>query len=86
MMATDESITGPFNLGNPNENSMLQLAETVIRLTNSNSKIAFKELPQDDPKVRQPDIAKAKEILKWSPEVKLENGLNLTIADFAARL
>jgi UDP-glucuronate decarboxylase len=72
--------------GNPNENSMLQLAETVIKLTNSNSKITFKELPQDDPKVRQPDITKAKEILKWSPEVKLEDGLNLTIADFAARV
>jgi UDP-glucuronate decarboxylase len=86
MMETDDNVTGPFNLGNPNESSMLQLAETVIRLTNSNSKIAFKELPQDDPKVRQPDIAKAKEILKWSPEVKLEDGLNLTIADFAARV
>lgn len=86
MMETDDNITGPFNLGNPNENSMLQLAETVIKLTNSNSKIAFKELPQDDPKVRQPDITKAKEILKWSPEVKLEDGLNLTIADFAARV
>jgi UDP-glucuronate decarboxylase len=86
MMETDDNITGPFNLGNPNENSMLQLAETVIRLTNSNSKITFKELPQDDPKVRQPDITKAKEILKWFPEVKLEDGLNLTIADFAARV
>lgn len=85
MMETNDDITGPFNLGNPNENSMLQLAETVIKLTNSNSKITFKELPQDDPKVRQPDITKAKEILKWSPEVKLEDGLNLTIADFAAR-
>lgn len=86
MMETDDTITGPFNLGNPNENSMLQLAEMVIKLTNSNSKITFKELPQDDPKVRQPDITKAKEILKWSPEVKLEDGLNLTIADFAARV
>jgi UDP-glucuronate decarboxylase len=86
MMETDDNISGPFNLGNPNENSMLQLAETVIKLTNSNSNITFKELPQDDPKVRQPDITKAKEILKWSPEVKLEDGLNLTIADFAARV
>jgi UDP-glucuronate decarboxylase len=86
MMETGDNITGPFNLGNPNENSMLQLAETVIKLTNSNSKITFKELPQDDPKVRQPDITKAKEILTWSPEIKLEDGLNLTIADFAARV
>jgi UDP-glucuronate decarboxylase len=86
MMETNDKITGPFNLGNPNENSMLQLAETVIRLTNSNSKITFKELPQDDPKVRQPDITKAKEILRWTPEVKLEDGLKLTIADFAARV
>jgi UDP-glucuronate decarboxylase len=86
MMETDDKITGPLNLGNPNENSMLQLAEMVIRLTNSNSRITFKELPQDDPKVRQPDITKAKEILRWIPEVKLEDGLKLTIADFAARV
>lgn len=86
MMETPDNVSGPFNLGNPNENSMLHLAETIIRLTNSNSRLSFKELPQDDPKVRQPDITKAKEILNWSPEVALEDGLNLTIADFAARV
>jgi UDP-glucuronate decarboxylase len=86
MMETEDNVTGPINLGNPNESSMLQLAETVIRLTNSNSKITFKDLPQDDPKVRQPDISKAKQILNWSPLVELEDGLNLTIADFATRV
>jgi UDP-glucuronate decarboxylase len=86
MMETEDNVTGPFNLGNPNESSMLELAETVIRLTNSNSKITFKDLPQDDPKVRQPDISKAKQILNWSPLVELEDGLNLTIADFATRV
>lgn len=86
MMETPDDVSGPFNLGNPNENSMLHLAETIIRLTNSNSRLTFEELPQDDPKMRQPDITKAKEILNWSPEVALEDGLNLTIVDFAARV
>jgi UDP-glucuronate decarboxylase len=86
MMNTDDQVTGPINLGNPNENSMLQLAQTVIELTNSKSKITFKDLPEDDPKVRQPDITKAKKILNWSPEVNLENGLKKTIKDFASRV
>ena len=86
MMEAGEHITGPINLGNPNENSMIQLAEMIIRLTNSNSKIIFKELPADDPKVRQPDITKAKEVLNWTPETNLENGLNMTIKDFTARM
>ena len=86
MMETDVPVTGPINLGNPIENSMLELAETIIRLTNSNSKIAYKDLPQDDPKVRQPDISKAREILGWDPEVELETGLNMTIKDFASRM
>jgi len=65
---------------------MLDLAETVIRITKSNSKISFLELPQDDPKVRQPDITKAKEFLKWIPEIDLNTGLSLTINDFASRV
>jgi UDP-glucuronate decarboxylase len=86
MMKTKDSVTGPINLGNPNENSMLQLAETIIKLTNSNSKITFEDLPQDDPKVRQPDITKAKEMLGWAPEINLEDGLKLTIEDFSSRV
>jgi UDP-glucuronate decarboxylase len=86
MMETGDNIVGPYNLGNPNESTMLQLAETIIGLTNSNSKITFEELPQDDPKVRQPDITKAKEILNWVPEVQLAEGLTITIEDFVARV
>ena len=86
MMETDGDVTGPINLGNPIENSMVELAESIIRLTNSNSKITYMELPQDDPKVRQPDISKAREVLGWNPEVELENGLNMTIKDFASRM
>jgi UDP-glucuronate decarboxylase len=86
MMETGDNIVGPYNLGNPNESTMLQLAETIIGLTNSNSKITFEELPKDDPKVRQPDITKAKEILNWVPEVQLAEGLIVTIEDFVARV
>lgn len=86
MMETPDDVSGPLNLGNPNENSMLYLAETIIRLTNSNSTLTFRELPQDDPKVRQPDISKAKQILNWYPKISLEDGLNMTIADFAGRV
>jgi UDP-glucuronate decarboxylase len=85
-MKTEDNVMGPINLGNPNENSMLQLAQTIIGLTNSNSKITFKDLPQDDPKMRQPDITKAKQILNWTPEINLEDGLKLTIKDFATRV
>lgn len=86
MLEAEDELTGPINLGNPKENSMLELAETVILLTKSNSKISFLELPQDDPKVRQPDITKAKEFLKWIPEIDLNTGLSLTINDFASRV
>ena len=73
---------GPVNLGNPNEFTMLELAEKVIKLTGSKSKIVFWELPEDDPKQRQPDITKAKELLNWEPTVQLEEGLNQTIEYF----
>jgi UDP-glucuronate decarboxylase len=66
-------------VGNPKEFTILQLAEIVKRLTNSNSEIVSKPLPQDDPKQRKPDITKAKEVLGWSPEVALEDGLIKTI-------
>ncbi|MES2766461.1 MAG: UDP-glucuronic acid decarboxylase family protein [Bacteroidota bacterium] len=84
LLLSDEPC--PVNIGNPDEIPMLQLAEEVIRLTNSKSKIVFKELPTDDPKIRQPDITKAKEILGWTPKINREEGLKITIADFKKRL
>lgn len=80
------SEVDPVNIGNPNELTMLQLAEEIIELTGSRSEIIFKELPSDDPKVRQPDITKAKEILNWSPKVDRKDGLMKTIEDFKKRL
>ena len=68
-----------FNIGNPKEMTINELSETIIKLTNSKSKIVYKELPNDDPKQRKPDITKAKENLNWEPKVDLENGLTLTI-------
>jgi len=82
MKMMDSNIMGPINLGNPNEFTMLALAEKVIELTNSKSKIVFLELPEDDPKQRQPDITKAKEFLNWKPQVHLNLGLKLTIDYF----
>lgn len=72
----------PVNIGNPTEMTLLQLAEAVIRLTGSKSKIVFKPLPVDDPKVRKPDITRASTILGWGPKVGLEEGLTKTIAYF----
>lgn len=82
LMNTDDSITGPINVGNPGEFSILELAEMVIGLTNSKSKIIYSDLPSDDPMQRKPDITKAKEILNWEPKIKLEDGLVKTIAYF----
>ncbi len=82
MMETNKSITGPINLGNPNEFSMNQLAREVIKITNSKSKIEYKELPQDDPRKRQPDITLAKLKLNWEPTIELEEGLKQTIDYF----
>lgn len=82
MMATTSEITGPFNLGNPVEFSIKQLAEEVIRQVGGKSKIIFKELPQDDPKQRRPDIALVKESLGWEPKVHLQEGLGKTIEYF----
>lgn len=82
MNDTEPGFSGPVNLGNPEEYTMLELAETVIRLTGSSSKIEHLPLPKDDPKRRKPDISRAKEVLKWSPEVSLEHGLQKTIEYF----
>ncbi len=85
MAATDE-ITGPMNLGNPNEFTIRQLAETVISLTGSSSELIKKPLPEDDPMQRQPDITFARETLSWQPDIQLEQGLKATIAYFEAVL
>jgi dTDP-glucose 4,6-dehydratase len=77
---------GPVNLGNPAEMSLLQLAETILRLTRSRSRIVFRPLPEDDPRVRQPDITLARGKLEWEPKVGLEEGLSQTIEDFRRRL
>ncbi|MBN1156781.1 SDR family oxidoreductase [Candidatus Woesearchaeota archaeon] len=77
-----ENFTGPVNLGNPNEFTMLELADSVIKLAGSKSKLVFKELPQDDPKCRKPDISLAKEKLGWQPKVELAEGLKKTIEYF----
>ncbi len=85
MMQSEPEFIGPVNLGNPNEFTMLELAETIIKLTDSTSKLIFLPLPQDDPKQRQPDISLAKEKLNgWQPNIQLENGLVKTIAYFKA--
>ncbi len=81
-----EQTTGPINLGNPTETTMLQLAETVIRLTGSSSKLVFQPLPMDDPKQRCPDVSKAVALLGWEPRVSLDDGLKETIAYFRQRL
>jgi nucleoside-diphosphate-sugar epimerase len=74
--------TGPINLGSPFEMQIIQLARRIIKLTNSKSKIVYKSLPEDDPKVRRPNINMAKKRLKWQPKIKVENGLKKTIKWF----
>jgi UDP-glucuronate decarboxylase len=86
MMDTEAGFTGPVNLGNPNEFSMLELAEKILQLVGGKSKLVFHPLPTDDPKQRQPDIALAKEKLNWEPVVQLEDGLKETIAYFKGLL
>ena len=81
-MGTGDDFTGPVNIGNPGEFTMIELAERVLKLSQSKSKLVFKPLPQDDPKQRQPDIALAKSVLGWEPKVSLEDGLKETIAYF----
>ena len=83
VMNTPKSFSGPVNLGNPQEFTVRQLAEKVIDMTGSKSKLVFRELPQDDPVKRKPDISLAKRVLKWKPEVALDEGLTWTIAYFS---
>jgi UDP-glucuronate decarboxylase len=86
MIFSQKEITGPINLGNPAEMSILQLAEKIIELTNSRSKIIREPLPSDDPKQRKPDISIASKVLQWQPKVSLDEGLKATIQEFENRL
>ena len=81
-MATPDSFTGPVNVGNPNEFTILELANKVIALTGSKSKIEFKPLPSDDPVQRQPKITLARETMKWTPSTGLDEGLRRAISYF----
>jgi UDP-glucuronate decarboxylase len=84
LMDSPDEVTGPINVGNPSEFTMIQLAETVLRLTDSKSKLTRMPLPADDPTQRQPDITHARSTLGWTPKVALEDGLKETIAYFRA--
>ncbi len=82
MMGSDDTVTGPINIGNPGEFTMLELAELVVALTGSGSKIDFRPLPTDDPRQRKPDITQAERVLGWRPTIPLRDGLAKTIAYF----
>jgi UDP-glucuronate decarboxylase len=86
LMKTADDWTGPVNLGNPDEFSIHVLAERIVALTKSKSRIVYRPLPSDDPKRRQPDISLAKKTLAWEPKVSLQEGLQKTIDFFAALL
>ena len=83
LMATDDDVTGPLNMGNPGEFTIKELAEKVVRLTGSRSEIVYREIPADDPKQRCPDISKIKQMLDWDPKVDLQQGLGWTIDYFS---
>ena len=86
LMDSTEAVTGPINIGNPREFTIKELAIKVIEMTGSRSELIFKDLPQDDPQQRQPDITKARKILDWEPKVSLDEGLTRTIDFFRERL
>ena len=86
LMQTKKGITGPINIGNPGEFSMIELAEAIIELTNSKSELIFNPLPKDDPQKRRPDITQAREILGWEPKIALRDGLEKTISYFEGQL
>ena len=83
LMATDHEVSGPINIGNPVEFTMIELAELVLELTGSDSQIEHRPLPQDDPRRRRPDISRAQDVLGWSPRVPLREGLPMTAEWFA---
>jgi UDP-glucuronate decarboxylase len=82
LMATKDQVTGPINIGNPNECSMLELAGIIIELTGSRSRIVHRPLPENDPRQRRPDISRAQELLSWAPRTRLKDGLIRTISYF----
>jgi UDP-glucuronate decarboxylase len=82
MMRTPPEVTGPINVGNPKEFTIRELAEMVIEITATKSKLKFEPLPSDDPKQRQPDISRAKSVLGWEPKTQLREGLAKTITYF----
>lgn len=86
MMNSEKVFSGPINIGNPSEFTILELAETILKLTKSKSKISYQPLPSDDPKQRKPDIGLAKAKLDWEPKIDLEDGLKETIAYFKNHL
>jgi UDP-glucuronate decarboxylase len=86
MMATEDGFTGPVNIGNPGEFTILELAQLVLKLSGSQSKIIHQPLPSDDPKQRQPNIDLAKAKLEWTPKISIEDGLKETIAYFRVLL
>ncbi len=85
-LMNQDQVIGPMNIGNPGEFTILKLAQKVIELTGSNSKIVYRPIPEDDPKQRQPDITQAREIIGWEPKVQLEAGLKKTIEYFSQTL
>jgi len=86
LMNSEKSITGPINLGNPNEFTMISLANLIINMTKSPSILNYTSLPADDPKQRRPDISKAAELLGWKPKIELAEGLQKTINEFSIRM
>ena len=86
IMKSKKGITGPFNIGNPSEFRIIDIAKKIINLTNSKSKIKYLDLPQDDPKQRKPDISLVKEIFNWNPKVETEEGLKKTINYFRNKI
>jgi len=85
LMETPDTVTGPINLGNPSESTILDLAQKIIALTGSKSRIVLRPLPADDPRQRNPDITQARDLLSWEPRIRLEEGLLKTIAYFEGR-
>ena len=86
LLMLKQKIESPINLGNPNEFTMIELAQKVIELTKSKSKIIYEKLPLDDPRNRRPDISLAKKILSWEPSIDINDGINLSIDYFRKKL
>ena len=86
VLLAESGVHDPVNIGNPNEMTLLEMAKTVIELTESRSEIVFEALPVDDPQVRQPDITRARDLLGWEPEIELREGLRRTIEQAGAAM